>query len=207
MTNSILNKEMIDINLLIAWGAAYKKVSTNEIIFKEGTSCHNYHQLVSGSVKWVNVNEEGNEFIQTMIEPGECFGELPLFDGGPFAATALALEDSVILRLNIQSFHQLLKEYPQINFSFSTLLAQRVRFKFLLMKSIALSSPEARISTLLNYFKEENKNICPKCHQIKLTRQQIANMTGLRVETVIRTMRLMNEKGELSIKKGKVFWN
>ena len=43
------------------------------------------------------------------------------------------------------------------------------------------------------------------CNQLKLTRQQIADMTGLRVETVIRAMRNMHEKGELTIEKGKVF--
>lgn len=40
---------------------------------------------------------------------------------------------------------------------------------------------------------------------VKLTRQQIADMTGLRVETVIRSIRQMEEKGELVIDKGKVY--
>ena len=39
----------------------------------------------------------------------------------------------------------------------------------------------------------------------KKTRQQIANMTGLRVETVIRTIRHLNEIGSLDIVNGKVF--
>jgi len=73
------------------------------------------------------------------------------------------------------------------------------------MKELANSNPEARISTLLSYFKETQKNICPKCHQLKLTRQQIADMTGLRVETVIRAMRHMHDEGKLLIEKGKVY--
>ena len=198
---------MIDIDLLLAWGAAYKKVTTQEIIFKEATNCQFYYQLVSGRIRWVNIDDEGKEFIQTIIDPGECFGEMPLFDDGPFAATAIAEEESVILRLHKSTFLQLLRENPEIHFSFSRLLAKRVRFKFLLLKSLALHAPEARIATLLNYLKAENKNFCPKCNQLKLTRQQIADMTGLRVETVIRTMRHMHEKGELMIDKGKVYYS
>lgn len=196
---------MIDIDLLLACGAAYKKISAGEIIFQEGTQCHFYYQLVSGCARWVNIDEEGHEFIQTLIDPGECFGEMSLFDSGLFAATSIAEEDTVIIRLNKTSFLQLLKENPEINFKFSQLMAKRIRFKFLILKSLAQHSPELRISTLITYLKSENKNFCPKCNQLKLTRQQIADMTGLRVETVIRTMRSMHEKGELVIEKGKVF--
>ncbi len=196
---------MVDVDLLLAWGATYKKLDQAEIIFKEGTNCQFYMQLISGSVKWFNIDEEGKEYIQTIIEPGECFGEIPLFDGGPYAATAIAEEPTMIIRLSKNSFMQLIRDNPDIHFSFTKLLAKRVRFKFLLLKSLALQAPEARISTLLNYLKKENKNFCPECNQLNLTRQQIADMTGLRVETVIRTIRSMHEKGILTIDKGKVY--
>jgi CRP/FNR family transcriptional regulator, cyclic AMP receptor protein len=196
---------MVDIDLLLAWGASYKKLDPGEIIFKEGTSCQFYMQLVSGSVKWFNIDEEGKEYIQTIIEAGECFGEIPLFDGGTYAATAIAESPTMIIRLSKSSFLQLIRDNPDIHFAFTKLLAKRVRFKFLLLKSLALQAPEARIATLLNYLKKENKNFCPECNQLNLTRQQIADMTGLRVETVIRTMRGMHEKGVLTIDKGKVY--
>lgn len=196
---------MIDIDTLLAWGAAYKKCAANEIIFQEGTQAQFYYQLVSGSVRWVNINDDGKEFLQVMIEPGECFGELPLFDGEPFAATAIADTDSMIIRLHRPTFHQLLKENPEIHLAFSKLLSQRLRFKFLILREMANHNPEHSISTLLSYFKETKKNICTKCNQVKLTRQQIANMTGLRVETVIRTIRTLQSKGQLHITKGKVY--
>ncbi len=196
---------MIDIDTLLAWGAAYKKVSAGEIIFHEGAQSSFYYQLVSGKVRWVNINDEGKEFIQTIIEPGECFGEFPLFDDEPFAASALADEDSVIIRLHHSSFHQLLKENPDLHFKFTRLLTQRLRFKFLILKELAKHNPENSISTLLNYFKQHRKNICTKCNKLNLTRQQIADMTGLRVETVIRTMKSMQQRGELQITKGKVY--
>jgi CRP-like cAMP-binding protein len=197
---------IIDINTLLAWGAVYKKVGRNEVIFSEGAACSYYNQLVTGTVKWVNIDEEGKEYIQTIIEPGECFGELPLFDDGLYAASAIAEEDVILIRLRKTTFLQLIKENNEIHFAFTKLLAKRVRFKFLLLKSIAYHAPEVRISALLNYLKKENKNFCTNCNQLKLTRQQIADMTGLRVETVIRSMRMMHDKGDIVIEKGKVYY-
>jgi CRP/FNR family cyclic AMP-dependent transcriptional regulator len=196
---------MLNIDLLLAWGAAFKKVPKGTILFQEGSICCFYYQLVSGKIRWTNVDEEGKEFIQLLIDPDECFGELPLFDDGPYAATAIAEEDSVVIRLSKPVFKQLIAENPEIHFGFTRLLAERTRFKFLHAKTLSDNDPEKSISTLLHYFKKENKNFCSDCHQLKLTRQQIADMTGLRVETVIRSMRHMHEKGQLRIEKGKVY--
>jgi len=196
---------MIDIDTLLAWGAAYKKLSAGEIIFHEGSQSNFYYQLVSGKVRWVNINDEGKEFLQIIIQPGECFGELPLFDGEPYAASAIADTDAVIIRLHRSTFQELIKESPEIHFSFSKLLAQRVRFKFFILKEIANHNPEHSISALFNYFKETKTNICPDCNRINLTRQQIADMTGMRVETVIRTIRNLHSKGQIQIEKGKVY--
>lgn len=198
---------MIDIDLLLAYGAAYKRLIPGEIIFKEGTSCSFYHQVVSGQVRWVNINDEGKEYLQTLVEVGESFGELPLFDGEPYAATAIANKDAVVIRLHQSTFHQLLKDHPEIHFSFSKLLTSRLRFKFMLVKEVAIHEPEKRIMSLLNYMKSKCDHICPHCAQIKLTRQQIADMTGLRVETVIRVMRHLHEKGVIQIQKGKVYFS
>lgn len=195
---------MLDINLLLAWGATYKKVDTGEIIFNEGMQCHFYFQLVSGRVRWVNIDDSGKEFLQNMIEEGESFGELPLFDDDIYAGSAIADEPSVILRLHKPIFRQMISENQQLHFEFTRLLSKRIRFKNIILKSLAFDDPEERIFTLLSYLKTEKKNFC-KNQQLNLTRQQIADMTGLRVETVIRTMRHMHDRGELLIERGKVF--
>jgi CRP-like cAMP-binding protein len=196
---------MIDIDTLLAWGAAYKKVAPEEIVFNEGSESHFYYQLVGGSVRWVTINDDGREFLQHMVEPGECFGELSLFDGGLYAASAIANNESVVIRLHRDIFLQLLKEHPGLHFSFSRIMAERMRFKFMLLNELAYNTPEHRISTLLSYFKEKGKFICGDCAQVQLTRQQIADMTGLRVETVIRTMKSLENKGAVVIDRGKVF--
>jgi CRP-like cAMP-binding protein len=196
---------MIDIDLLLSWGAAFKKISAGDTIFREGQSCFFYNQLVSGTVRWGNIDEEGKECIHAMVEPGESFGEFPLFDDAPFAASAIANEDCVVIRLHKSTFLELLHDNSDIHFAFLKLLSKRLRFKFSIIKSFASHCPEKRIATILNHLKSENKNFCGNYFQLNLTRQQIADMTGLRVETVIRTMRQMHTKGELVIKKGKVY--
>lgn len=198
---------MIDIDILLTWGATYKQVDSGEMIFEEGSTCRFYHQLVEGRVKWYNLNDMGRECIQMIIDPGECFGELPLFDGEPFVASSMALENSTIIRLHESTFHQLLREQPDLHLKFSKLLAQRLRYKFYLQKELAHIDPEHKIKSLLQCLRNNKKNICCQCNQIKLTRQQIADMTGLRVETVIRSMRNMHEQGEIFIDRGKVYFD
>ena len=209
MVANILVKKitMIDINLLLSCGASYKKVSAHDIIFSEGSTCTYYYQLVTGRVRWINYTSDGKEYLQSVIEEGECFGELPLFDAGGYAATAISDVDSLLIRLNISAFHQLLIENPDIHFKFSKLLAHRLRFKFFILKEMAFNDPAKRVAALFHYLKNGRQHICGTCNQIKLTRQQIADMTGLRVETVIRVVRNMHANGELKILRGKIYFN
>jgi CRP/FNR family cyclic AMP-dependent transcriptional regulator len=197
---------MIDIDKLISLGAGYKNIAANEMIFEEGTECHYYYQLVSGSVRWVQIGDDGKEFVHDMIEPGECFGEFPLFDNKSYAASAIANSRSVVLRLPTEVFQQLLQEEPVLYSDFSKLLVERLRFRFLLSKDLAGNKPSDKICSLLNYFKTHKKYFCNKCNLVQLTRQQIADMTGLRVETVIRSIRQLEVVGRLQIQKGKVYY-
>jgi CRP-like cAMP-binding protein len=58
---------------------------------------------------------------------------------------------------------------------------------------------------LLKEYKKSHSHLNGDKLKIDLTRQQIADMTGLRVETVIRSMRELHDKGQLNIEKGKVY--
>lgn len=196
---------MIDLDLLLAWGGAYKKARAGEIIFQEGQSCIFYYQLLSGNIKWVNINNEGKECVHAIAGPGEPVGELPLFDNQPYAANAIAESECLLIRLNKISFMQLLKENVDLHFAFTKMLSKRIRYSFSLLNSYFTHHPHDRVATLINSLKKENRNIDHNTGQLMLTRKQIADMTGLRIETVIRTIRSMHEKGDLTICKGKVF--
>lgn len=196
---------MIPIDFLLQKGATYRKVAPGDVIFNECAPAAYYYQLVSGRVRWCNITDEGKEILHKIVEAGESFGEFPLFDGEPYAATAIADTPCTMLRLCVSSFRQLLNENPEIHFAFTKSLVQHLRFKFLLTDLLSKNSPEAVITKLIGYFNQQGKFICRDCNRLMLTRQQLANMTGLRVETVIRAIKHMEKEDRLSIVKGKVF--
>ncbi len=84
-------------------------------------------------------------------------------------------------------------------------MTQRLRLKFIFLKELANQDPERKVLTILNHYKEDTDTGMHGRHRINLTRQQIANMTGLRVETVIRTIKHLEEEGRVVIDRGKVF--
>jgi CRP-like cAMP-binding protein len=71
---------------------------------------------------------------------------------------------------------------------------------------ISSQYPEHRVLKLIDYFKTK-KNKLPKesTYMVEITRQQIADLTGLRVETVIRAIKSLEKKGEVTINDRKVY--
>ncbi|NJW55513.1 helix-turn-helix domain-containing protein, partial [Salinimicrobium oceani] len=66
--------------------------------------------------------------------------------------------------------------------------------------------PEHRILRIIDYLKQHVGKVEGKFdYRLDLTRQQLADLTGLRVETVIRATKSLEKKGELQIKKRKVY--
>lgn len=194
----------IDIDILIAWGAVYKKYHKGDIVFKEDSPAVFYHQIETGMVKMVNCNEQGKEFIQGIFEQGESFGEPPLFIGGIYPAAAVAETDCIVLRLRKESFFDILKDRPEIHLEISKVLANRLLLKAIVSRELACHEPEHRIITILDMIIKKSDRNGGKI-KVPYTRQQIADMTGLRVETVIRTIKNMEQKGSLQIEGGKVY--
>ncbi|MFN8265510.1 MAG: Crp/Fnr family transcriptional regulator [Chitinophagaceae bacterium] len=199
------NNCLIDTDLLLAWGATFHNLEKGYVLFREGEQAHFYYQVAEGKVRMSNTNEEGREFIQGIFEAGQSFGEPPLFDNGEYPASAIAEDNCTIIRLRKENFLQLLKDNFEIHFCFTQTLAKRLRFKSIISKEISSYKPEHRIRTILEEYKKAHAEKDEKRFKIDLTRQQIADMTGLRVETVIRTIRQLEEAGILEIQKGKVY--
>src|SRR5690606_17199009 len=110
---------MISTELLLEKGATYRKALPGDIIFSQGSPAAYYYQVVSGRVRWCNIDSSGKETLHKIVEAGETFGYLPLIDYEPYAASAIADTPCSMLRLCASSFHQLLKENPEIHFEFS----------------------------------------------------------------------------------------
>jgi len=198
---------IINTDILITWGAVYRKYAKGEIIFKEDNPALFYHQIEEGTVKMVNCNDSGKEFIQGIFEAGESFGEPPIFYEGTYPASAIAETDCTLLRLRKESLIEILKDNTDVHFDFTRMLARRLQMKAIVSRELACYQPEHRIQTMLEIIRSKSEKEPNNQGWVKVpyTRQQIADMTGLRVETVIRTIRNLEQKGLLEIEGGKVF--
>jgi len=197
---------MITVELLEKYGVVRKSFDKNDIIFEEENLPLHYYQIVSGEVKMCNYNDDGREFIQGIFYKGQSFGEPPLFLNQKYPANAIAVENTLILILPKENFMKLLEENPKISIRIIENLAQRLYYKSVMAAEISTHEPEHRVLKLIDHgiayfnFQKDEKG-----YLINFTRQQIGDLTGLRVETVIRAIKALEKKGELKIINRKVY--
>ncbi len=196
---------MIPEDVLLAYGGTFRKYKKGQCIFFEGDAPLFFYQVAEGSVRMVNVFNDGKEFIQGLFKKGESFGEPVLFIDRAYPATAIANEDVMVLKIKKENFLYLLHDNSDILFEFTKLLSSRLFRKSIIAKEISGENPIHRITTLLYMFKNESGCSNEQKFKIDLSRQRIADMVGLRVETVIRTMKKLEEDGLISIKNGKAY--
>lgn len=197
----------IDTDLLLTWGAVAKKHDKNEFIFREGEESRFYFQIIEGRVKMCCFNEEGREFWQGDFCKGESFGEPPLFANERYPANAITETGSIIIKISKITLFKLLDEYPDLRKEVIYTLAKRLVMKATLMKELFSQHPRIRILSFLQRYKKEHLRPTPTPTQlIPYTRQDIANFTGLRVETVIRTIKLLDKEGLVMIKNRKLYY-
>lgn len=197
---------MIEESLLLKFGAKKNNFQKGEIIIKQGEIPRYYYQVLSGAVKMNNFNDEGKEFIQGIFMEGDSFGEPPLFISEDYPANAIAILPSTLLILPKEGFLKLLGIHHDVHLELTIILATRLYFKAIMASEISSQYPEHRVLKLIDYFKNK-KNKLPKetLYMVEITRQQIADLTGLRVETVIRAIKSLEKKGEVSINNRKVY--
>ncbi|HSI69100.1 MAG TPA: Crp/Fnr family transcriptional regulator [Gillisia sp.] len=197
---------MIIENLLLDFGAKRISYAKGNQLFREGETALNYYQVASGEVKMNNYNLDGKEFIQGIFREGQSFGEPPLFADVKYPANAEAIIDSEVLQLHKSQFLELLASHPDVHLKMTQTLAKRLFYKAIMVSEISSQEPEHRILRILDYLKKHVHRIDGKFEfKVDLTRQQIADLTGLRVETVIRATKALEKKGELKIRSRKVY--
>ncbi len=209
-----VSRNMIDSGILKKYGAKEINFQKDEVIFCEGEEALNYFQIKSGSIKMITNSPEGQEFIQGIFKTDDSFGEPPLLCSFPYPSIAVALEPTIIYKLSKDNFFSLLRENFEIHLEMDRVLCQRLRYKSMILSEISFHNPEHRIMSLLTFLKNESKdhNKIVKISMVRLkhqyvvpyTRQQLADMSGLRVETVIRTIKKMEGDGKLKIVKRKI---
>ena len=193
----------VDIDLLFTWGAIAKEYHKGEVIFDEGAAAMFYYQIIDGCVKMFNTNDAGKEFTQGYFFNGQSFGEPPLFIDEKYPASALAFQDSKIIKLSKEKFLKILEEYPGVQWQFLNLMARRIHTKASTSKDIINQKPEFRLIAFFNTRKKDKHG--PR-ELVPFTRQEIANFTGLRVETVIRALTKMSKENKIEIRDHKIYY-
>ena len=196
---------IISIELLREKKAYFFDVQKDDYIFSEDEPASFYFQVISGTVKMSSYSENGQEFIQGIFKTGQSFGEPAVFGEFPYPNNAIATEKSTIARLPKDVFFELLQENFEVHKKFNALLSNRLRYKAILLKEISSYCPDHVILTLLKYLRDNSDEKDKSRFYVPFTRQQIADMTGLRVETVIRTVKKLQKDGKLEIRQHKIY--
>jgi CRP-like cAMP-binding protein len=195
-------------SLLRKHKAQLVKAKKGEPIFRQGDTATCFFIVKSGSVRMLSHNEEGKEFVQGHFAGGQSFGEPPFFNHIPYPATAEAETTCEVWRIPYDAFMTLLRNNVDILLKLTQVLSGRLIYKSMMLTEIAVEEAEHRLSTLINYFRQEQQPDGDEtAYVVPFTRQQLADMTGLRVETVIRSIKLMEQKRRLTLDEaGKILW-
>lgn len=193
-------------NILFKHGAKIKHFKSDDSIFKEGDYARYYFQIGSGIVKLNNVFEDGKEFVHGFPFKGHCFGETYLLTDKRYAVNAIAVSDSEIIKLEKESYEDLIKIYPEYLINVCRYSAERLHFRYIISSFLAIRDPQVKLQKLLEHLKDYFGYKTPFSFPIPFTRSQLASLTGLRVETVIRALKKMEAAGLLRIDHAKIFY-
>ncbi|MGN7756948.1 Crp/Fnr family transcriptional regulator [Chryseobacterium sp. 22532] len=197
---------IISEDLLLAYGGEYETYLPNEIIFSEGSFAKFYFQIVNGVVELNNYHEDGKEFTQNILSDGQSIGESLLFNDKPYPMTAVAKTQCSVMKLPQADFFSLIHQNKDVMMDMFKCMSDRLYYKYLMLFNISSTDPQFKIKTVMDYLKATQGNDRNQTFQVPYTRQQIANLTGLRVETVIRTVKKMENENMVKIEGRKILY-
>jgi CRP-like cAMP-binding protein len=176
-----------------------------ESIFSEGDPSEWFYIVRKGKVKITKLSQEGKEIILEIIPPLEFFGGIAVVKGFPYPANAVAMEDSEVLKISRKNLLSIMDRFPALMYCMAMNIGDRIKGSHETLKSIALEKVEARIASLLIKLSDKAGEKIQEgvLIDMKLTKQDLAEMVGTTVETSIRTMSKLAKAGIVSSKAGK----
>lgn len=190
-----LNREIHENGIVRTFGP-------NQQVFAEGDDATFLPIVVSGRIKMVRFPEVGKEVILGMFATGEIFAIPPALDGKRFPATAIAMVESRILMIPRDKFLKLMETSTAFSGAIMKRMCGLLRARTDTVQILATPSAEHRVaSVLLQLTGSGNGHVTKITHR----RQDIAEMAGLTLETTIRSIRKLADRGYLKIVRGKIF--
>ncbi len=155
------------------------KLQRGDVLFREGDEADTLYVTVSGRVAIANRSIDGRESMVALMERGNLFGEMPLFDRHQRSAEARALEPSEVIALPYAVLRSLYEGAPALLWKVVELLAVRLRsMDEALADSVFLDVTGRTAKRLLELAGEADEFALP------ITQEELAGMVGASRERV-----------------------
>ncbi len=178
--------------------AVEKKFARGQTIFFEGDEGNGFYMVGEGKIKIYKMSPSGKEHILHIFGPCEPFGEVPVFNGQPFPATAEALVRTTTLFFPRDKFIQLVENSPAIALGMLAILSMRLRRFATQIEDLSLKEVPERLAGYLLYLSKEQQN--PDLVELDISKGQLASLLGTIPETLSRIFAKMSESGLIEVK-------
>ncbi|MDB5123564.1 MAG: response regulator [Mucilaginibacter sp.] len=177
-----------------------RQFKKNQVIFYEGDKGKGLYIVITGKVKTVKQAEDGRELMTGIYSADDYLGINAMLSNESYTDTATALEDSLLCVIPREQVEQLLNLYPDVAREFINILSKDVREKEEQMLQLAYNSVRKKMAeAILRLFRQGEKYK----ESFKISRDDLAAMSGMATETVSRTLSDFRDDGLIE-KKGSV---
>lgn len=173
-----------------------RRYDRNEVIIMEGEPCQAAYFVAQGRAKIVKTSEEGREQVLRVMRHGDSFNDVPVFDGGPNPATAVALEETLIWGIPKDRLLGLVRNNPKVAENVLRVFSQRLRQLVALVEDLAFRHVTARLAKMLLEHESEDER--------RLTQQEMAALVGTAREMVGRGLKALEALGAIKIDRKRI---
>lgn len=166
-------------------------------VFAEGDPGVGFYMVGEGKVKIFKMSFEGKEQILHIFGPGEPFGEVPVFHGTPFPASAETLTEAELLFFPRAEFVHMLTANPSLALNMLAVLALRLRRFATQIENLSLKEVPGRLASYLGYLMEEQERQDKVV--LDIPKGQLASLLGTSSETLSRIFNKMTEEGLIRV--------
>jgi CRP-like cAMP-binding protein len=171
------------------------------IIILENDPCPGMYLLESGRVKVFRTSADGREQVLMLVGPGGAFNDVPVFDGGPNAAAATAMERSSLYLIPSEHVMSALRAYPEAALAVARAFAGQLRYLAELVEDLSFRHVTSRVAKLLLEYAEQPGQSVPRP---RLTQQDLASMVGSVREVVGRSLAALEREGAIRIDRARI---
>jgi CRP/FNR family cyclic AMP-dependent transcriptional regulator len=155
--------------------------------------------ILHGTVK-IHIEQGGRDVILSVLGSGDLLGEMSLIDSVGRSASALTLENSLMLWMDKTTFNYLLDNFPPVARNLVKILSARVRLSDQVIQSLATLDVNGRVARQLLAFAERYGREVAGGVQVRivLTQGDLADLVGASRKRVNQTMVFLKEQGLVS---------